>query len=122
MEHKEISIILPWPPSVNSIWSTTRKGNWFTTKVAREFKEIVALSVYKQKAKNSFTVDDLIQITVIAHPPDNRKRDLDNIFKVLADALQDAGVYENDFQIKRIFMEMREKQSMGKVIVNLKSM
>jgi len=118
MDVKEITMILPWPPSVNSIWATDRKGNWYSTKVATDFKELVKYAVYKAKSPK-FNDSATISVEVIAYPPDNRKRDLDNIFKILADALQEAKVYKNDVQIKRIYMEMQEKDPNGKGYVGV---
>jgi crossover junction endodeoxyribonuclease RusA len=34
-----------------------------------------------------------------AYPPDHRRRDIDNLIKATADALQHAGVYEDDSQV-----------------------
>jgi crossover junction endodeoxyribonuclease RusA len=39
---------------------------------------------------------------VYLYPPDNRKRDVDNILKPLLDALEHANVYENDSQIDKL--------------------
>ena len=46
-----------------------------------------------------------IFLNIRVYPPDKRKRDIDNLIKVVADSLQDAGFYENDSQIDRIFIE-----------------
>jgi crossover junction endodeoxyribonuclease RusA len=40
-----------------------------------------------------------LQVTIHAHPPDRRRRDLDNLQKCLLDSLQHAGVYRDDSQI-----------------------
>ena len=116
---KECTLILPWPPSVNAIWSTTGKGNWYSTKVARDFKELVKYVVYT--ARSPKFGKNLLMVELLAYPPDGRRRDLDNLAKVSFDALEDAGVFDNDCQIKRIYMEMKEKdpEGKGKVIVKL---
>jgi len=38
-------------------------------------------------------------MTVTLHPPDRRRRDLDNAMKALLDSLEHAGVYDDDSQI-----------------------
>ena len=40
-----------------------------------------------------------IGIYITARPPDNRRRDLDNLYKALLDALQAARIYDDDSQI-----------------------
>jgi len=116
----EVSIILPWPPSVNSLWRSSSKG-WYMTKKAKEYKELVRYAVYKAKSPK-FGDGEQIAVGVVAYPPDNRKRDLDNIFKILGDSLQDAGVYQNDCQIKKIYMEMKPKADVGAVHVKIWSL
>ncbi len=46
-------------------------------------------------------------------PPDRRERDLDNLIKATWDALQHAGVYTRDNQIKVMRMEMRAEVRKG---------
>lgn len=116
----EVNLVLPWTPSVNKIWRSTGKGKWYMTKVAKDYKRIVWALVCQERAQQAFSKDQDIEIILLAYPPDNRRRDLDNICKLTFDALQDAKVFENDFQIKRIFMEMREKQEMGKILVTIR--
>ena len=105
---KELNLRLPWPPSVNRMWATTRSGNWYSTKVCNEFKNAV-YRVIESLGYPHFEHKDKICVMVYAFPADARKRDLDNIFKVLGDALQEANVYDNDVQIKKIYMEMMDK-------------
>lgn len=119
MDKKEINLILPWPPSVNQIWSTTRKGNWYSSKVAKDFKEMVSYYVTVKRARNAFVGAVPLNFEMLAYPPDNRRRDLDNLAKVVFDALQGASVFENDCQIKKMYMEMCGKSPGGKVLVTL---
>lgn len=116
----EVNLVLPWAPSVNQIWRSNGKGKWYMTKVAKDYKRIVWALVCQERAQHSFPKDQDIEVVMLAFPPDNRKRDLDNIAKLTFDALQDAKVFENDCQIKRIFMEMREKQEMGKILITIR--
>jgi crossover junction endodeoxyribonuclease RusA len=53
------------------------------------------------------------------HPPDNRRRDLDNLLKSLWDALQHGGAYHDDSQVVRFEVEKRETIPNGKVIVSI---
>ncbi len=47
-----------------------------------------------------------LTLTATFHPPDNRRRDLDNLMKLLQDSLQHAGLYDDDSQIKHLHMHM----------------
>ena len=43
-----------------------------------------------------------LSVAILASPPDNKRRDLDNLLKSLLDALQHAGVYKDDNQIDQL--------------------
>lgn len=44
-------------------------------------------------------------MNILVYPPDKRKRDIDNLIKIVADSLQDARYYMNDSQIDKIIIE-----------------
>ena len=46
-----------------------------------------------------------LELTLWVYPPDKRKRDISNIIKIVEDSLQDAGVYDNDFQIDVLMIQ-----------------
>jgi crossover junction endodeoxyribonuclease RusA len=71
-----------------------------------------------QEFKGAFDKEDRISLEVYAHPPDRRRRDIDNILKCLCDGLQHAGVYEDDCQIDEIHIS-RAKSLGGTVIVDM---
>ena len=60
-----------------------------------------------------------LEVHIQAFPPDNRKRDLDNIQKVLLDALQDAGLFEDDGQIDYLSILRGPKFSGGLIQVQI---
>lgn len=115
---KRITLRLPWPPSINMLWATNSKGNWYTTKLCKDYKELIRYFIFKAKSPK-FDDSAALSITLYAYPPDNRKRDLDNLMKVLNDSLQDALVFKDDFQIKRIFLEMYKKDPNGEGFVEI---
>jgi len=120
MAHTEVKIDLPWPPSVNKIWSVSSTGQWYSTPQAKEFKQVAIYYARSKGFKFAFPKDVHLDFHMLAYPPDNRKRDLDNLAKVVCDALQDARVYVNDSQIKRIHMEMLEVRKGGMITVTVK--
>lgn len=46
-----------------------------------------------------------VEIIIYAYPPDDRRRDIDNVLKALLDALEKGGLYENDNQIRKLTIE-----------------
>lgn len=91
-----IELVLPWAPSVNEYWHHDRKGHTYISKPGKAFREAVG---WECRAKRIKRQDGRLSLTVRACPPDRRRRDLDNILKALADALQHGGAYEDDSQI-----------------------
>jgi len=54
-----------------------------------------------------------------AFPPDRRCRDLDNLQKPVLDALEHAGVYEDDSQIDLLVTRRREVVQNGRLQVDV---
>lgn len=94
---KALVFTFPWPPSVNHYWMHTRRGIYISAFGKAYRKEVWA------EVKNQYpghkAITSSIEVSIVASPPDARKRDLDNIFKSVLDAMQHAGVYEDDGQI-----------------------
>jgi len=94
----------------------------YMTKEAKKYKKCVwayCVSI----AAFRFAITDVLDATLYAYPPDKRKRDLDNLVKVILDSLQYAGIIPNDNQVKSIFMEMKDAvpETEGWVLVQIKS-
>lgn len=60
-----------------------------------------------------------LSLGVSLHPPDKRRRDIDNPIKILLDSLQRADVFEDDNQIARLLVEKKDIIPEGKVIVTI---
>lgn len=109
-------VTLPWPPTANSYWR--RNGNcYFITKKGILYRDL-AITTCKSMP-NLFVNKERLTVSVLAYPPDKRRRDLDNLFKVLLDSLQKAGVYEDDSQIDYLCIE-RMPEILDKVVVEIK--
>ena len=91
-----IELNLPYPPSVNTYWGF-RGSRRFLTKTANDFKLIVNLA-----SKRARFGDDKVGLEILLHAPDRRRRDIDNVLKPLIDALQAAGVFDDDGQFDKI--------------------
>lgn len=107
---------LPWPPSVNHYWVASGHRRYISRK-GIEFRKCVLVACQD----NDIKFDGPVSITIGAYPPDRRKRDLDNILKGLLDSLEYAEIYKNDNQVARLFIERKEIEKPGKVIVGIKN-
>ncbi len=106
---------LPYPPSVNHYW---RHVGWRTliSREGRRFrKEVVALLA----AQRARPLNGRLVVRVTVHPPDERRRDLDNVQKALLDALQRGGALHDDSQIDELVIKRGAVIPNGKTIVQI---
>jgi len=93
---KNLTLSLPWPPSVNRYWRSIGRGRVIISKEGRTYRK----TILDMLADNKITFGkDRIVVLIEAYPPDRRRRDLDNLKKAMFDALGAAGVYHDDCQI-----------------------
>jgi len=108
-----VQLILPWPPSINTYWGFHGHRRFLTQK-ALEFKKHAVLAVQGQKLGQS-----RLSVTIIAHAPDKRVRDLDNILKPTLDALVQAGLFDDDSQVDLLTIKRGEVLKGGMAIVTV---
>lgn len=90
-----MKIELPYPPSVNHLWR--RVGcRMYLSQGGRAFRRAVQAALAEQGVR---PIAGRLAVTIVVHPPDRRRRDLDNVLKALLDALQHGGAYHDDAQI-----------------------
>jgi crossover junction endodeoxyribonuclease RusA len=112
-----IKLKLPYPPTVNHYWGQLGSKK-FLGKKGKEFREAVFLCAYNARKG---ALNSRLHIEVYLYPPDKRKRDVDNVLKPLLDALEHAGVYENDSQIDKLCITRREVVPNGSCYVEIKA-
>ena len=113
-----ITLTLPFPPSVNGYWRNIN-GRTLISAKGRAYKKAVARLVqWHHVAKN---LQGRLTVQVVLHPPDRRKRDIDNSMKALLDSMQAAGVYLDDSQIDRLVIDRGEIKKGGAAIVTIKA-
>lgn len=86
-----VNLTLPYPPSVNHYWKKTRNGRVYISKEGKDYKAKVFVDCLHIPV-----IKPPVEINVSVYFPDNRKRDLDNLGKVLFDSLVDAKVLADD--------------------------
>ena len=95
--HMTFIISLPFPPSTNVYY---RRGKFATylSPQGRAYKEKVAelVSDYQPAIENA--LQGRLSAFLSLSAPTRRSFDIDNRVKAVLDALQDAGVYEDDSQ------------------------
>lgn len=99
---KVITLRLPFPPSVNAMWRTPNKGplagRTMLSGEGRAYRKAVNDQVTLQRVVRH-ELKGKLALSLIARPPDRRKRDLDNLLKGILDALQHAAVIDDDGEI-----------------------
>ena len=95
-----VNATLPYPPSVNHYW-VMGKGRVYISPKGRAYCRQVAGIL-----NDAPLLSGPVSVTIMAYPPDKRKRDLDNLLKCLLDAVtKSKGLWEDDSQIKKLTIE-----------------
>lgn len=120
-EFRRIKLTLPFPPSVNTYWTTRviKKGSRAISSVflsdrGREYKKAVFVAAHRQNAANH-NLKKSLAVMCHFYMPDNRQRDLDNYLKALLDAMADCKVYINDCQIDDLHLKRKDVAPPGRV-------
>lgn len=110
---------LPFPPSMNTYWRHFR-GRMVLSKAGRQFK--IAVQDYIIDNNIPKFGDKKLKVTMILRPRDKRKVDIDNRIKAVLDSLEDAGVFDDDFQVDHLEMIRGEAIKGGLVRVLIEVM
>jgi len=95
LKRMAMELSLPFPPSINHYFSYYQ-GRPVLSKDARAYRHQVRRIV---TAKGIKPLLGPLNVHIDIFPPDNRRRDIDNCFKSVLDALQHAGAFWDDSQI-----------------------
>ena len=112
-------LALPYPPSLNQLYKITCKPfpKKYLSEKGKEYKikikEYVALHNLQLKAN----IPLIVSITIT--PPDERKRDIDNLFKILFDSLTDAGFWEDDSYVRELHVTYQPPQKPGSLLMHV---
>lgn len=114
-----ITLRLPWPPTANRRLIPAR-GRWVTAPEYRAWQKLAELELLFQVRGLMMDIPPLA-VTIEAHPPDNRRRDLGNLEKPVVDALVRAGVIPGDHMsdLSRITLVARPMTPHGLIVVRI---
>ena len=104
-----LTIELPFPVTANKYWMIAGR-RLIKTKVARAYIREVTLYWLnvKQFGAQAFGEDETLAMAIAIHYPVRKGPDcdVDNLLKVLIDAMETAGIFQNDNQIRFIQISM----------------
>ena len=90
-----MNLTLPYPPSVNRLYRVFRNRILLSRDGRASYKAVAECLGSMPVMRGPLAV------TVVATPPDRRRRDLSNLLKALEDSLTKCGAWEDDSQIVR---------------------
>ena len=107
-----LTFTLPWAPSANTYWRhiilggkhKKARAHTLLSESGREYR-VAAIAAIRQQKVPIGALSGRLAIEVIAHPPDRRRRDLDNLWKGMLDSLTHAGVISDDGDFDRECIE-----------------
>lgn len=111
-----IDLELPYPPSINHYLRRVGPRTLISREGRRFRQSVVAILAAMSIEPMSGPLDVDVQV----FPPDNRRRDVDNVQKALLDALEHGGAYGDDSQIVRLTIEKGEPVDGGKTLVKIR--
>ena len=109
-------INLPWPPTVNTYYAVFKGRKILSAKGRAYKKECYWLMAAKKCSKRD---SGKFSVEIHAHPPDLRKRDLDNILKPVLDALGEYGAIPDDSDVDKILVVRHDVQKGGSIGVSV---
>jgi crossover junction endodeoxyribonuclease RusA len=118
----EAEFVIPYPPSGNHMWKHTKGGGHYLTTKVLDYYRLVHAEVHKQMPGVTLAglgTGGRLGVRAILYPPDRRKRDMDNAWKVISDACTRAGVWVDDTLIDQLTL-IRARESQAKGVVEMR--
>lgn len=109
---------LPFPPTANTYYRNVR-GKVLISAKGREYRRTVQGIAMAERLPRFGK--QRLSMKIEVYPPDRRRRDLDNLNKCLLDALEKAGIYDNDGQIDRLEIVRMPMEKPGFIRVGIEA-
>ena len=110
-----IKLEFPYPPSINHYYSYSH-GRPVLTQDAKAFRHAVRKIIAGQRPKPFMGP---LAIRIEMYPPDQRRRDCDNVQKAVLDAMQHGGLFWDDSQVVWLLTVKRSSRAEGGINVQL---
>lgn len=91
-------LVLPWPPTLNSLYPTSRSGRRFLSAKGKAYVAAVR-KAFSEQTLNHTTWPNRIGYRIRFMAPDRRARDLPNHIKAIEDSLTKCGLWCDDSQV-----------------------
>lgn len=114
-----LKFTLGWPPSINEYRRAVVIGGRaraLMSQKARTFREAAVEALQMHQVS---TITDPVTIQIDLYPPTKRAFDVDNFAKGILDALQHAGVLEDDSLVHKLVLVKHEKDPPGRADVSI---
>ena len=110
-----IELELPYPPSTNHYYRNVGPRT-IISREGRAYRQRVCAILLRRGVK---PMARPLAMHVDVHPPDRRRRDLDNCLKSLLDSLEHGGAYKDDSQIVDLHVRKLDPIPGGKAVVSI---
>ena len=112
-----IKLVLPYPPSLNTLYPSNRKtGRRFLSKRGESYHDAVQMAL-RTSGLPSEPLSGRLAYRLHIYPPDARKRDLSNLPKVVEDCLTQFKVWGDDSQVDDMRVVRGDKIKGGKAVM-----
>lgn len=116
-----IRLVLPFPPSANVYWRKVG-GKMLVSKAAKSYRQQVGIIVRTSVEAKIRPITTAVKVSIVANPPNRRKRDIDNLLKATLDAMELAGLYVNDCQVHELTIRWGTVQRNANLEVSLETL
>lgn len=110
-----ITLVLPFPPSVNRLWRAAKDGKVYRSAKYMEWRKLAMWQIAGQAKGRKHL--GAYKLTILAVRPDKRRRDLGNLEKGVSDILVSQNIVEDDSLCEWLEIKWVESGPQCKIII-----